>query len=108
MKAAPNDQIARSAIDPHGPTHVSIWLALALQGAEDNPARPITGAHSIAKCSGTGLTSCSTCVRFLAPLRASQQWVRPAIEAGACTLFADDDKYADLVVEGLASPERLL
>jgi hypothetical protein len=103
MTPAPNDQIARSAIDPHGPTHVGVWLALALHDTGKRPTGPITGDHSIAKCAGADLPCCSTCARSLAPLCASQQWVRPAIEAGACTLFADVDKYGHMC--GLTQPK---
>ena len=91
-----NQSITRSAIDPHGPTHVAVWLAIGLRRAGKHPTGPVTGNHSVAKCAGADLACCGVCVRNLAPLCADQQWVQPAIGQGACTVFADVAKYGHL------------
>ena len=107
MRNPINDRIARSAIDPHGPTHVGVWLALAIHRINERLTAPITGHHSIAKCAGAGLPTCAACVRSLAPLCADQQWVRPAINDGDCSSFASIEKYGGLC--GMSTtPERML
>jgi hypothetical protein len=104
MRDPINDQIARSAIDPQGPTHVGVWLALALHQVCKQPIGPVTGNHNVAKCAGAELACCSVCVRSLAALCADQQWVEPTIKDGSCTLFADVAKYGHLCQ--LAEPKQ--
>ncbi|MCY0913230.1 hypothetical protein [Massilia antarctica] len=77
-----------------GLVHVSVFLAQAL----DQSVPTLLPRSDLYKCAGGGLPSCPTCARHLAPIAAGQQWAEPEIDAGACALFADADRYGPLYV----------
>lgn len=102
MKPIPADEVINLPANTEGFVHVSVFLAQAF-GIKAPPratlpreANMMRGPRraDIAKCSGDELISCSTCMRHLSiDMGPEQQWTSPAIESGACRLYASQERY---------------
>ncbi|WP_295999928.1 hypothetical protein [Rugamonas sp.] len=114
MQTIPANEVVDLSSGARGLVHVSVFLAQAFAqaAAVDVPApramapavvQLVRGPRraDIAKCCGDHLPSCGTCMRRLAvDAGVEQQWLAPAINNGACALYASQERYGELYSAG--------
>lgn len=114
MKPIPPNEVIDLTTGSGGLMHISAFLGPALaqvagidvlvpRAAERREAIVIRGPRraDIAKCGGDHLPSCGTCMRRLSlDAGPEQQWTVPAINDGACALYASQERYGALYAAG--------